>query len=492
MTQTSHPTLNNKRPFSLRDCFGYMFGDFGNDFTFILQSTFFMLFYTNVVGINPAHVGFLLLGARILDAFTDVGMGIIVDRLPVKKPGYKFKRWILYMAVPVTIASALMYMSFVGNWDSYTAKLLWMCVTYFLWGSICYTAINIPYGSMASVISPDPDDRSKLSVFRSTGGQLASLVIQAILPVVVYTKTAESVSVMVGEKMMLAAIVCSILGVVCYALCFINVEERVVSEQKAKDEGGQGVGQMLASLTRNRGLLTLVLAALLLLVSMMFLMGIVGYICLAYFNDGQLQSPASILAIVPAFTLIVLAPILGKKFGKAEVCSIAMLIGGGTLLTAYFLKIDVGNPWLWIALYAVAMFCINVFNYLVWAFITDVIDLQDVQTGSRDDGTVYAVYSWARKLGQALAGWLLGMALSWVGFDAVAAKDGIAQSQEALDGIYALANVLPGIGCVLVAVVLLFLYPLKKNRVTKNVEILEARRRGEKHVDDPVARATNN
>ena len=169
-----------------------------------------------------------------------------------------------------------------------------------------------------------------------------------------------------------------------------------------------------------------------------------------------------------------------------------MLIGGGTLLTAYFLKIDVGNPWLWIALYAVAMFCINVFNYLVWAFITDVIDLQDVQTGSRDDGTVYAVYSWARKLGQALAGWLLGMALSWVGFDAVAAKDGIAQSQEALDGIYALANVLPGIGCVLVAVVLLFLYPLKKNRVTKNVEILEARRRGEKHVDDPVARATNN
>ena len=120
------------------------------------------------------------------------------------------------------------------------------------------------------------------------------------------------------------------------------------------------------------------------------------------------------------------------------------------------------------------------------------IDLQDVQTGSRDDGTVYAVYSWARKLGQALAGWLLGMALSWVGFDAVAAKDGIAQSQGALDGIYALANVLPGIGCVLVAVVLLFLYPLKKKRVTKNVEILEARRRGERHVDDPVARATNN
>ncbi len=71
-----------------------MFGDFGNDFTFLLQSSFFMLFYTNVVGITPGHVGTLLLVARIVDGFTDVGMGIIVDRLPNKAAGFRFKRWI--------------------------------------------------------------------------------------------------------------------------------------------------------------------------------------------------------------------------------------------------------------------------------------------------------------------------------------------------------------------------------------------------------------
>ena len=79
-----------KRPFGMRDKIGYMFGDFGNDFTFILQMMFFMLFYTNVVGIQPGHVGLLFLVARLVDGFTDVGMGILVDRLPVKPGGDKF------------------------------------------------------------------------------------------------------------------------------------------------------------------------------------------------------------------------------------------------------------------------------------------------------------------------------------------------------------------------------------------------------------------
>lgn len=86
------PDPATKRPFGMRDKIGYMFGDFGNDFTFILQMAFFMLFYTNVVGIKPEHVGLLFLVARIIDGFTDVGAGILVDRLPSKRWDMKFKR----------------------------------------------------------------------------------------------------------------------------------------------------------------------------------------------------------------------------------------------------------------------------------------------------------------------------------------------------------------------------------------------------------------
>ena len=469
------PTTSTRsvRPFGMRDRVGYMFGDFGNDFTFILQSSFFMIFYTNVVGIQPAHVGALLLAARVIDGFTDVGMGILVDRLPNNKVGQKFKRWVKWIAIPVAVASALMYMSFVSDFDSYGAKMAWMIATYFLWGSLCYTAINIPYGSMASVISNDPTERSQLSVWRSTGGTLANLAISTLLPLFVYVTNEAGVSILSGPRMTIAAVVCSVLAVICYAILYVSVEERIVEDPKVQKET-VGLGKMLQSVFSNRALLGLIAAALLLLLSMMFLMGMLGYVFLTWFGEGRLQSPASLAGMLPALTLIVLAPWLAKRFGKAETAAVAMFIGGAVLLVAYFLKIE--NPWVWIGFYAVAMFAISVFNYLVWAFITDVIDYQEVRTGTRDDGTVYAVYSWARKLGQAAAGGLIGVALGWIGFDSAIAADGGAQPQEAIDGIYMLVNVLPGVGCILVALSLIFLYPLKKGLVEKNVALLAARR----------------
>lgn len=474
-----------KRPFSMRDKIGYMFGDFGNDFTFILQMMFFMLFYTNVVGIEPGHVGLLFLVARIVDGFTDVGMGILVDRLPVKEGGDKFKRWIKYIAIPVAVASALMYMSFTADWESYNAKLIYMVATYFLWGSVAYTAINIPYGSMASVISSDPDHRAQLSVFRSTGANLAMLIISTLLPLYVYTTNAQGVAVLDGPRMTIAASICAILAVVCYALLYVNVEERIPPKAKSEGEASVGIGKMLGSITKNKALLTLILGALILLLGNLFLSGMLGYLFLSYFGNGKLQAVASMAGVLPAFVLIVLAPWLGKRFGKAEVGGVSMIFGGVVMIFAYFLHTQ--NAMLWIVMYAISGFTVAIFNFLVWAFITDVIDYQDVKTGHRDDATVYALYSWARKVGQALAGGLTGAALGWIGFSVADAKAGKAQPEEVVNGIYALVNLVPGVAFVLVGLVLLFLYPLKKGTIATNVSILAARRAGTRHADDPLA-----
>lgn len=477
----ANPTLTPpkpKRPFDWRDKVGYMFGDFGNDFTFLLQVMFFMMFYTNVVGISPAHVGTLLLVARVIDGFTDVGMGMIVDKLPVKDGHDKFKRWIKYVMIPVSVASALMYLSFVADFDSYTMKLVWMCATYFLWGSICYTAINIPYGSMASVISADPNDRSQLSVYRSTGGALAFLVISVVLPMVVYSKNDKGVSILDGDKMTIGAVVCSVLAVICYIICYFWVEERVVVTEKAdKNEPKHGIGDMLKAVFTNRALGGLIVAALLLLLANLFLTGIVGYLYLSYFNDGKLQSIGSFAGLLPPLILIILAPIMAKKWGKAEVGAVAMFVAGVVFVAAWVLKLH--NPIAWITLYAIAMFGISIFNYLIWAFITDVIDYQEIKSGHRDDGTVYAVYSWARKLGQALAGGLVGWTLEGIGYDGKAAKEGIAQAPEVVDQLYTLTNLPPGVGCILVGLALWFLYPLKKNVVAENVAELARRRHEE-------------
>ena len=228
------PTDRTVRPFGLRDKIGYMFGDFGNDFSFILQAFFFMVFYTNVMGINPAHVGTLLLVARLLDAFTDVGMGRIVDRIRASADG-RFRPWIRRMAIPVALASSLMYLTVAQDW-SYGGRVAYMTVTYLLWGSIFYTAINIPYGSMAAVISRDPADRASLSVFRSVGATLAVIFISVVVPLLIFTRR-DGQSVIDGTATMWTAIGMSAFAVLFYFLCYANVRERVVARPEDEAVG---------------------------------------------------------------------------------------------------------------------------------------------------------------------------------------------------------------------------------------------------------------
>lgn len=119
---------NNVRPFGFKDKIGYMFGDFGNDFTFILSSSFMLKFYTDVMGIHAAVVGVLMMAARFVDAFTDVAMGQIVDRSKPTKDG-KFKPWLRRMCGPVAISSFLVFQSGFANMP-YLFKVVWMIVTY--------------------------------------------------------------------------------------------------------------------------------------------------------------------------------------------------------------------------------------------------------------------------------------------------------------------------------------------------------------------------
>ena len=145
--------MKKAAPFGMKDKVGYMFGDFGNDFTFLLSSSFLMKFYTDVMGVNAAIVGMVMMIARFVDAFTDVGMGQIVDHSKPTKDG-KFRPWIKRMCGPVAIASFLIYQSGLAGMP-YGFKVAWLFITYILWGSIFYTSINIPYGSMASAVSAE-------------------------------------------------------------------------------------------------------------------------------------------------------------------------------------------------------------------------------------------------------------------------------------------------------------------------------------------------
>ncbi|HHE8800772.1 TPA: MFS transporter, partial [Haemophilus influenzae] len=172
------------RPFGLKDKIAYMTGDIANDMSFMMSAFFLMLFYTNVLEIPGYVVGLLFLISRVLDAFTDMGMGRLVDTMKPFKEG-RFKGIIRRAAPFVCLSGFLLFLYVVKDW-SYPAKLAYVSITYIIWGSFCYTAVNIPYGSMASVISSCPEDRASLSVFRSIGANIALLTISFIVPLLIY------------------------------------------------------------------------------------------------------------------------------------------------------------------------------------------------------------------------------------------------------------------------------------------------------------------
>ena len=108
-----------------------------------------------------------------------------------------------------------------------------------------------------------------------------------------------------------------------------------------------------------------------------------------------------------------------------------------------------------------------------WALITDVIDDAEIRNGRREDGSIYALYSFARKLGQALAAGLSGGLLSLIGYSNSTAFDPVV-----LEGVYSISTLLPSIGFALLAVILWFWYPLHKKTVEKNVLILKEKHKG--------------
>lgn len=459
-------TKTSTRPFGIRDKFGYMMGDVANDFMFIFASGYLMVFYTEVLKVTPALVATLFLVSRIIDAFSDIGMGVIVDTVKPAKDG-RFRSWIRRMCIPVTVASFLMYQSSLAD-ASMTVKVVYMFVTYILWGSICYTGINIPYGSMAASISDDAKDRASLSTWRSVGAQLASTVINMAAPVIVYyTNDAGDKVVRDGVFTKLAGVF-AICSLVCYFICYKNTVERVQVAPKPKEKGNNNLVKTLFS---SRALLALIGAAIFLVFGTILTNSLNPYLYAQFFKNTEALSTYNLLLL---FTTLGLAPfivVLSTKFGKKETAVVGMFFTGIIYIVLCILHVQ--SVWVYVGITFIGTFGYMYFQMAVWAFLTDVLDDSEVRTHKRDDGAIYGVYSFARKLGQAIAGGLGGFALTAIGYD-VTVKG--AQAPAVTDKLYTVTTLSQGTAFIIVGLILLFVYPLSKKKIEENGKVLKERR----------------
>lgn len=455
---------NNKaiKPFGFKDKIGYMFGDFGNDLTFLLSSSFLLKFYTDVMDVDAYVVGIIMMIARFVDAFTDVAMGRICDKSKMTPAG-KFKPWIRRMCGPVAIVSFLMYQSSLSGLSK-PAKIAYLFITYILWGSVFYTSINIPYGSMASAISENPDDRQSLSTFRTMGGVLAGAIIMAVVPLIIYNKENGN-DVISGAKFTLVAGICSAFAIICYLLCYHLTTERVRPEISQEQLKKNNIGKMLSNAFKNRALISIIVATIFMLISQLTIQQMANYVFPNYYGNAKIQSLSVVMMGGGMIIAAVIAKPLAKKFGKAEISVASNMVAGIVCVLLYFIRPQ--NVWVYVALQFLCWFGLGIFSMVVWALITDVIDYSEIKNGIREDGSVYALYSFARKLGQALTSGLSGALLSMIGY-----KKSTAFDKNVVEGIFDISTLLPAVSFILLALILWFWYPLKKKLVDENVEFL--------------------
>lgn len=455
--------LRIKRPFGVRDKLGYMFGDFGNDFTFVLSSSFLLKFYTDIMGVSAGVVGIIMMLARFVDAFTDVAMGRICDRSPVTAVG-KFKPWIRRMCGPVAISSFLIYQSSLADM-SMPFKIGYLFVTYILWGSIFYTSINIPYGSMASAISAEPGDRQSLSTYRSMGATLAGLFIGAGVPLLAYDKI-DGNAVLNGDRFTIIAGVFSILAVLCYLICYMLTTERVLPQASGEVAKNNSVRVMFQNAVRNRALLSIIAASVVMLLAQLTMQSMANYVFPNYYGSPEAQIVSTFMMLFGMIGAAAVAKPLAGKFGKAEIAVVSNLLAVAVSILLFFLRPE--NVWVYVVIQAASWFGLGVFTMVSWALITDVIDYSELKNGVREDGSVYALYSFARKIGQAAAAGLTGFLLDFIGYSAATAFD-----RQILEGIFDISTLVPALGFGLLAAILWFWYPLHKKEVDANVVALK-------------------
>lgn len=225
---------------------------------------------------------------------------------------------------------------------------------------------------------------------------------------------------------------------------------------------------MLKSAVHNRALISIIAASIVMLLAQLTIQNMSGYVYPDYYNNATAQSASNLAMMVAMLLAAALVKPLAKRFGKCEVSVVSSLFAVAINLILFVVRPE--NVWVYVGFQFLCWLGLGMFSMVSWALITDVIDYSELKNGKREDGTVYALYSFARKLGQAVSAGLTGLLLELVGYSAATRTDAAVQA-----GVFNISVLVPALGFALLAIILWFWYPLHKKQVDENVQALKAK-----------------
>ena len=448
------------RPFGVKDEIGYVFGDMAGSFVNLFVDAYFLIFCTNVLGISAGWMGTLFLVARLWDAINDPIMGSFPDRWMIGKSGDKFKPWIKIFMLPLALSGVLCFfnVSLEG-----IALHAYVAFAYVLYG-MSYTGTSMPFGAMASVVSDDPIQRSKLSRARSIGGTIVGIVGLSIVPVVCFDKQSN----ILPERFTLIAVVFGVLSIISYFVLLNLTQERI--RQNSEKAEKFNYGKVLKATVHNRPLIGVMVATL---GSMLFITGsnqVRSYIFKEYYARTDVMSIISLATIPILVICFPLVPKLVAKFGKKATLMAAII--SSTIFSVIPVVMEIKNVYVYSALVVLGTIGQTVFTMLIWALVTDCLDYSEWKFNERSDGSMYSLYTFSRKIGSTIASTGVSFGLAAIGF---VSGSNVVQTAEAVNGIYFLVNIIPVVTCILELVGVGLIFNLNKETTERMYAELKAK-----------------
>ena len=386
------------RKYGMIDNLAYAAGDLGCNMSFALK-TYLMFFWTQFMGMDATLYAGLILVVQVWDAINDPLIGTIIDN--DKRTTYKRGKFLAYVwlgSIGLLVAGACMFLPLPGL-ASWTKPVLFIA-GYVLWDGF-YTIANVPYGSLLSLISDDPGDRASLSAFRSVGGLVGNILPMVLLPFIIYDEN----NVMQGERLFVAALVMGVFGFLCFQFMIRKTVIRVTTEVKVNEEQAKfNVFKAMGNFMRNRAAVGATVAAMGMFIGQSGCAAAVQSMFQSYFRDSQLSGIIGMFQMIPIILFTPLARKMVTKFGKKEMATVGSIIS--LVATVAFLVIPVPANTQGALIYAAIMFVyamgLGIYSTVSWALMGDAIDYNEWKFGAREEGTVYSLHSFFRKLAQGI------------------------------------------------------------------------------------------
>ena len=452
----------NDNKLTIKNYLGYALVDVSGMLAFSAIGSYISVFYTDILKISPTAVFVIMLLARLWDGIDDPVMGTYIQNRKPDKNG-KYRTLILIGGISLSVMACFTMFKIEGL--STFQYAIYAGVTYIIYG-ILYSLVLLPYGSMPCAMTRDEKERSTLSMCRSIGGGIGSLPATILFPLLVFTD-----NVLDKDKLFIAMAIMGVIMIVLYVISFLWTKEYI---ETPIEEENINPFKVFKSLIHNKAFMIMSIVCCLHMAVSLYINTTNIYLFKDYFAKPGLLTLVTVASYIPMLVLMLFANRLIEKFGKKVICIAGLSIASLTMLIAFVFRIH--DPYL----YIIVSFFVNVgvgfMTLEVWALALDVVDAQELQSGKRQEAIVFSVFTFMRKLGQALAA-LSPLFVGLVGYNPELVGTG--QNINTLNGMYTIATLVPLVIFVIMLVLMLN-YPIGKKQMEEmKIELKELRDRNE-------------